>query len=323
MTYAFDMIGYFGKLEPDKVSLNTRKTFSVLAYRHSAPKRDGVDPIKTSDESLRYPLESLDVPFEIKQKAEEIVQTQLFTPEYLQNLRKLKLENGVLHFDTNLVNYGSLPTTRALMQYFPEEQMLPVINQIAPMGSIAILVNESDQFFSYARRAAKVAVSGRWHGIPGGTYSEGDDIFSNIMREAKEELSKSGREEDSEFEFGGDNQAYLVGLNRGRYHSLAVGLDFIIYTNWSLNRMWQNLADEHDLIRAIPLDEKALRVEILDMLFGGTPEGKTYDKLVDHGLGAMLHMGRLHFGNGWYDQMAKELTDPKVGVRIYENNPFA
>lgn len=314
MTYAIDMLEFFGKIKDDKVKIDPIDTITVLARRVGAPKKEGVPPKKFSDEPITKPREPLDIPTDIKLKAEELVQGILFTPENLRNLRKLKYENGNVYVEANYVNYGSMAVMRPLSISFEEERILPVMNQVAGLAMSGIMFSEKYQSI-YLGRRGKTLVGGKWMGYPAGGMNEKSNLADTS---AKETLEEAG------FVLDEDGTAYLIGAVRGRYHSANPNFNYLIYTDWDFKKLWERTNKiEHDLICAVPLDEKALREYIKENLLGAKPNGEIYDKTVDNGLGNMLQAGRVHFSNGWYFDTVKELMDPPFGIRIMENNLFA
>ena len=306
MAYKIQMLAYYGKLADNKIEVDTIDRTVVLALRQGAISKPNEDPRRTADEVYPSPIERVSVSPEIQAKADEVARNTLFRQELLHNIDKINFDGDVLHITQSKVNYGSLVALRGVAKVFPEEAVQPIMDQIRPMGVIGVLVNEKEQVF-YMGRRSNVLVSGQWMVYPAGTVGEKSDPKQEIATEAKEEANMT---------LGVDGTAYLVGMARGWYHSTDPNFSYAITTDWSLRKLWENTAkNEHDLVIAVPMDEKGVVKYLKDEMFGSDANKNVYDKLVDAGIGTLLNVTRLFFGDKWYNETVAELNSvPGVSI---------
>ena len=238
-----------------------------------------------------------------------------FSPGLVLNLQKLNYENGKLKLKTNNTNYGSVVAARKIIPpEFTESESLSVINKIAPIGISSIMLSPTNHWAIIGRRG-NVLVGGKWMGYPSAIVNEKSNVHDTLIKEAQEEACIENVYRDA--------NVHLVGISRGRRHAVNPNFNYVIEIDSSFDKIWKGTDKrEHDLISTIPLDEKPFKEYIKENMFGVTPAGKPYDKLVDVGLATMLQGGRLQFGNKWFEEFIKELSDSPFNVKFENKNPF-
>jgi len=167
--YTIDILKHFNKVPEDNIKLNLTGTFTI--------------PFRGSNEILRNPREQLFIPKEVMSAGEEIIKSKKFRPGWVANYKGMKIKNGVIYVDANIVNYGALPVIRDLTQIFPDSIMLPVLNQIAPLAVHALMISPNNGSMYLARRV-NVDCSGQLSTYPAGTVAEGNDIRATLREEA-------------------------------------------------------------------------------------------------------------------------------------------
>lgn len=224
---------------------------------------------------------------------------------------RLRLSGGI-RIEANMVNYGSLAAIQGLTSAFSEETMLPVLNQVAPIAVRGILVSEKGLIY-LGRRANSTYIGGKIDTYPAVCVGEGEGGLSvTLEKEALEEAS---------FRIGEDGEAHLIGLTRGKNTTSWPCFNFIIRTDWSLETLRKNTGREHDEVYAVELDPNVLRARITDDLVVADPGKNGYDRITEHGLSALLQVGKSFFGANWYQNLARELQDRyPFTMKISEND---
>ncbi len=302
--YALEFMRKFDRIPEDRVRLNVAQTFSVPFRRHGVEDRE--NPEKTRDEVLRAPAAPLFIPKEVLAKGEEVIQTKRFTPEYVVNLNGIRVEGEDIMVEANLTNYGVLPTLREQVSIFPESVMNPVLGQIAPVAVRGTFVSFKDKKIYLARRANTVQ-SGKIETYPAGTVSEGDDLSSALRNEAREEAG---------FRIGEDGNAYLIGVVRGRKDGPNPNFNYLIETDWTLEKFREKVGKEHDKVYAVDLNGDALRKFITTEFVSTTSD---HDKTPDVSLAALLQVGQSIFGDKWFEGTLEELQ-AKVQLSVLKRS---
>ncbi len=308
MAYTIEMMRHFNKIPYANVTVSQTNTYTIPFRRYGVESPE--NPDKTRDEQIKRPLDfsflqASPIWSSIMPAGIEILKGKKFTPEYLLNLRGVDLDGEFVRVSANYVNYGVLPALRELTVRYPEEVMLPVLKEIAPIAVRAVLVSEKHGSIYMARRA-NVSRSGKIDTYPAGTVSEGNNLTAALRKETKEEAG---------FRIDEDGTAYLIGLARGRSDAPNPNFIYIIHTHWSFEQIKKNTsAKEHDEVFRIELDDRKLREHIKNDIIHTTEE---HDNIVDIGLAAILQTGLVLFGAKWYGETLDELrclTSPKIKI---------
>ena len=275
-----EFMRHFDWVPESNIKVKVREVFTVPYYRHGVEKPG--DP-KTSDEVVRSPLKQFNIPEEVLLAGQREIQTKRFTPEYLLNLEGLRVENQAVVVEANLVNYGVVPSTRAIAPLFPEEIIRPVLDQVAPIAVRGVLVSDEHGSIYFGRRA-NVDCSGRIETFPAGSVSEGENLTEALRKEAKEEAG---------MELGKDGEARLISLIRGRTIDTNPNFVYMIQTPWSIQKVEESLGKEHDKVYSIRLDEKILHDRLLNDFIVPT---NNHDSMTETSIGGVLEVGRIVFG---------------------------
>ena len=313
MAYKLEM-RHFGKVPEGNVRTYVKEGYVILAARRGAPEREGALPIKTADETVRSPRLGLIVDSGINSLAQRVVQERLFTPEYLLNITRVQFNGYVVDIYANKVNYGSLSALQVITSQFPEDKIRPVLDQVAPGSARGVLVSAKNEVIYLARRKNVNVASGRIDTYPaGGTGEDESDINYTLRAEAMEEAG---------FRIGQDGEAFLIGLTRGRNEGISPSFNYMIETDWSIDTLRRNTTPEHDKVYETPLDEKKLRERIVEDLVVPSQGRREYERITEHGLSALLQVGKVLFGNGWYKSVVGNLLDRYEDISITESNIF-
>ncbi len=295
-------ISLLNSLKEHEVKTAVEDTCSILALRHGLGMVEGVDPRKTADDFLKYSVKQLvDVDPDIISSAEKIVQTKYYFPEYVQNLERIeRTEDGGIRITVNKTPYGSIPIMSELLKRFSLKKMEPVLEQVRPIGTRAVLVNESESILYLARRA-NVSYSGNLDTFPAGTASEEEnDVWGTLRNEAKEEAGMELCEND-------DNVS-LIGICRSESESMTPAFDFKIKTELSLEQVVENWSRashrmEHDKIYEIPFDEGKFEGEIEKRITAKE------ESVLGVTLGALINVGHDVFGRRWSKHVIETLME--------------
>lgn len=326
MSYMLEEFAYYGKLNYDEIidsdfiNFVSKDTANVLAVRKGASV-PGASAERTADEVIDKRLEETRVPDDIRSAAFAAAKNSVFKPQYLTNLLKADFSQSGISIETNLVNYGSVSSLRKLAGKFSPDQLYPVANQFAGIGMCELVISTKNQSI-YLGRRGKTEVGSTWAGYPAGNIDGGDTLHNTIRNEEMEELNQ----ETGKWE----NYRYLLGMGRGMTQSLSPAFYFLVDTDMTFGDMWEGTnrvnpllgSVEHDIIQAIPLDERAYGEWMKENLIGTKPDGSEYTKILDNSLINFLQAGRAYFGNKFDDRLRKELSAAPYNVQIDRKNPF-
>lgn len=328
MSYLIEEFAYYGKLpfteemDGNFLKLSSRDTVSVLATRKGAAIPN-VLPKRTADEVIDKPLEQVDFPKHVVSIASETVKKCAFAPEYLTNLRKANFSSSGIELETNLTNFGSVASLRKLVldNRYSAKEIYSTTNQIAAVGVCELVISEKNQSI-YLGRRGKTEVGSTWAGYPAGNVGGGSTIYQTIRDEEKEEIQKRTG--------SWENGRYLLGMGRGLAQSISPALYFLVETDLSFKNLWKGTNQvnpmlgsvEHDLIQAIPLDERAYTEWMKENLIGTRPNGQIYQKILDNSLINFVQAGKAYFGNKFDNDFRKEIASTPYDVQIIQRNPF-
>ncbi len=295
--YTVELLRNFDRVPLDHTRLSVANEYLSPWLRHGVQNIKA--PAKTADEQLREPRVSLGslvppIPPEVLAMGAELVQGKKFTPEYILNLIGMSEASGRLEVRANHINYGVLPVLRDLTGIFTEQVMHPVLDHFAPIAVRGVLTSPRHGVMYLARRA-NVSVSGAIDTYPAGVVEEGKTLVAALGAEASEEAGLT---------LGSSTTALLIGVSRGRTEAPNPNFNYMMETNWSLQRLTETSMSEHDRVYEVRLDEKVLQRFILEELI--LPQ-KEHARITDAGLGAMLQFGRAYFGSAWYAETIEML----------------
>jgi hypothetical protein len=294
MVYKIEFIRSFNRAIPLRnVRLDHINTYSVL----------------TEFFGSRSPPEPLTLPEATMANARAIVRQAkesgtLRFSEWLRNLRNLSHDSthNILIVTTNATNFESDVALRTLRNTLPQDQLKPVVNQIAPVSVGCLLITKEDVIC--VGRRANVRNEGAYETFPSG-YSNLDkhgSIFETLQIEAQEEARMDISQTDTSIE--------LIGIVRNMVTPQFV---HVIHSDLTLDAVRKNVnLLEHDLIYPLEVDPEKIKTYIENAChMTANADGQAY-KLTDNTMAALLQFGSLRFGKSWYEK-AIELTG--------ENNP--
>lgn len=286
------------RISATDINLRMENSFTVL--------------VRGADEELRQPLNHLKISVYMRRRAEEIVKNAKFKPEYVVNMQKLSFTENSLAISANYVNYGSVVAVRALAKEFPD-QILPIMDKVAPIGVNGVLLSRKDSLLYIARRA-NVTSSGTWHVYPAGTVSENQNIETALRKEAMEEASF----QTSEYQFD------LVGIMRGRIHGPNPALVFVTEINFPYEMLKKmTRPEEHDKVMGIPADPMQLKIFLEKIIFEKAVDNEGERLIInDQGLGSLILVGRSLFGEVWYENLKDISSEKPSRFMLEESNAF-
>lgn len=271
-----------------------RETISVLARR--------------PDESLLYPLEPINVPEDVKTKANEFIEGAKYTPELLWNVRRLRFESKPYIIDANLTNYGSLVAIRRLTSSLSKDVIYKLSNKIAAFAVLGMVKTRGKikdyryegDVLELFRRTRTAQVGKMWHYAPAGNIDEKSDIIRTLWEEAEEETDLHPNDITG---------LYLLGIIRGRTHSVNPAAVFLMESD----KAPRPNPKEHDLVEHLPLEEDLFRKQITEKI--------RQNLLVDNCIGATILASGILFTSKYACELERNLKD-ELKISIAHENPF-